>query len=42
MSTLKEFRAALALKNDRRARYLRTEFAKSDKQEEKKAEVSYV
>lgn len=39
MSTLKEFRAALALKNDRRARYLRTEFAKSDKQEEKKAEV---
>lgn len=39
MSTLKEFRAALALKNERRTRYLRIEFAKADKQEKKKAEI---
>lgn len=37
MSTLKEFRAALALKNKRRTQYLRAEFAKADKQQKKTA-----
>lgn len=37
MSTLKEFRAALALKNKRRTKYLRSEFSKADKQQKKTA-----